>query len=419
MPWSKHHVPKYRKHRPTGQAVVTLKGRDFYLGPHGTKASQVEYDRLIAEWLANGRHDPDDDPDGVTVAVLCDRYLTFAQGYYAQRDGRCAGEISGVVRMMKTVLAFYADRPVTDLRPLALEAIRNQWIADGLARTYVNKLAAKLVRMVKWAVGKELAPAGVYQALAAVPGLRRGKTAARETERVQPVDDATVDATLPHLSRVVADMVRFQRLTGARPGEVCDLRPGDIDRTGEVWLYRPREHKTEHHGRERTIYVGPRAQAVLARYLFREPDAFCFSPAEAVAERRAAASAARKTPLSCGNRPGSNRRNRPRKAAGDRYDSRAYFAAVRYACERAFPHPTIRPKRGEQLTAQQRDDLAAWRREHLWSPNQLRHAAATEYRRLHGLEAAQILLGHSKADVTQVYAERDESKAVAVAAAVG
>jgi hypothetical protein len=42
-------LPKYRKHRASGQAVVTLCGVDHYLGPHGTRASKSEYDRLIAE----------------------------------------------------------------------------------------------------------------------------------------------------------------------------------------------------------------------------------------------------------------------------------------------------------------------------------------------------------------------------------
>ena len=51
-------LPKYRKHRVSGQAIVTLSGKDFYLGPHGTKASKSEYDRLIGEWLANGRQAP-------------------------------------------------------------------------------------------------------------------------------------------------------------------------------------------------------------------------------------------------------------------------------------------------------------------------------------------------------------------------
>jgi len=55
MPKLSDSLPKYRKHRATGQAVVTLSGRYFYLGPHGTRASRLEYDRLIGEWLQNGR----------------------------------------------------------------------------------------------------------------------------------------------------------------------------------------------------------------------------------------------------------------------------------------------------------------------------------------------------------------------------
>jgi hypothetical protein len=49
-------TPTSRLHNPTGQAVVTLNGHDHYLGKHGTPESQAEYDRLIAEWLVNGRH---------------------------------------------------------------------------------------------------------------------------------------------------------------------------------------------------------------------------------------------------------------------------------------------------------------------------------------------------------------------------
>ena len=55
MPRLTGSFPRYRKHRASGQAVVTLNGRDFYLGPHGTNASRAYYDRLIAEWLIQGR----------------------------------------------------------------------------------------------------------------------------------------------------------------------------------------------------------------------------------------------------------------------------------------------------------------------------------------------------------------------------
>jgi site-specific recombinase XerC len=60
-----------------------------------------------------------------------------------------------------------------------------------------------------------------------------------------------------------------------------------------------------------------------------------------------------------------------------------------------------------------------WRDKHVWSPNQLRHSAATEIRSRFGLEAAQVILGHSRADVTQVYAERDLAKAKTVVREVG
>jgi hypothetical protein len=49
-------VPAYRLHKPSGQAIVMLNGRDRVLGSHGTAESKAEYRRLIAEWLATGRH---------------------------------------------------------------------------------------------------------------------------------------------------------------------------------------------------------------------------------------------------------------------------------------------------------------------------------------------------------------------------
>ena len=69
-------------------------------------------------------------------------------------------------------------------------------------------------------------------------------------------------------------------------------------------------------------------------------------------------------------------------------------------------------KRLQKLAAQ-------WRAKHCWSPNQLRHAAASSVRRQFGLEAAQCVLGHAKADVTQVYAERDMALAAEVMGKIG
>ena len=79
-----------------------------------------------------------------------------------------------------------------------------------------------------------------------------------------------------------------------------------MDDDAGVWTIEPTEHKTAHHGHRRTIYLGPKAQTVVQPFLSdRAVDAYLFSPAEAEAERRAAAHASRKTPLSCGNGAGT------------------------------------------------------------------------------------------------------------------
>ena len=72
-----------------------------------------------------------------------------------------------------------------------------------------------------------------------------------------------------------------------------------------------------------------------------------------------------------------------------------------------------------RLPAGERIELSVWQSAQRWAPNQLRHTFATEVRKVHGLEAAQVLLGHARADVTQVYAEKDQESARRVMAAIG
>ncbi len=74
---------------------------------------------------------------------------------------------------------------------------------------------------------------------------------------MRPVDRAAVELVLPHVARQVAAMIELQWLTGMRPQEVVQMRMAEIDRGGRVWLYRPREHKVEHHGMDRVIPIGP------------------------------------------------------------------------------------------------------------------------------------------------------------------
>src|SRR4051812_1074095 len=91
-------IPSYRPHRASGQAVVVLDGRSFYLGKYDTPDSRAEYDRVVAEWLANRRqqqpaissppvapHPPHAPacPD-LTVTELCVAYWKHVETYYVK-----------------------------------------------------------------------------------------------------------------------------------------------------------------------------------------------------------------------------------------------------------------------------------------------------------------------------------------------
>lgn len=267
MPRLSTSVPKYRKHKASGQAVVTLSGKDFYLGPHGTRASKREYDRLVGEWQANGRRlRPETGTQGVSMAELLNEYRKFADGYYV-KNGKPTGSIHGIRATLKLIREHYRDAQAVDFGPLALKALQRKLIESRKSRRYINDHTERIKRIFRWGVSEELIPPSVYQALASVPAIRKGRTVAREAPPVLPLSDEVVEATIPHLPPVVVDMVRFQRLTGCRPGEVCILRPCDIDKSDDVWLYRPESHKTEHFGRERVILIGPKAQEILRPYL--------------------------------------------------------------------------------------------------------------------------------------------------------
>src|SRR5438045_2412111 len=87
-------VPSYRRHKATGQAVVTLDQHDFYLGAYGSRQSHRQYQRLIREWLADGQA-PTGAEQAISVDDLIARYWIHAESYY-QRDGQPTGELANI-----------------------------------------------------------------------------------------------------------------------------------------------------------------------------------------------------------------------------------------------------------------------------------------------------------------------------------
>jgi integrase len=393
MPTQRQSSPAYRHYKPKNLAVVRIDGRDFYLGKYDSPESWRRYHQLLADRAAERMISANlsqsalaSSPALATLCVkeLCLGYLCFAERYYC-KDGKVTSEVDCIRHTLRRLIKLYGDIPAAELGPRALKEVRDEFVRQGLTRSTINNNIGRIKRMYRWAVENELIPVMIYQALSTVAGLRRGRTPAKEPEPVRPVSEAHIDAALPFMPPPIRTMAQLQRLSGCRPGEICLLRPCDLDCSSEVWCYRPASHKTQHKGLERRVFFGPKSQQLLTGWLDRPPAAFCFSPAEEVRRQLLAKHQSRVTPPGYGNRPGTNRKKEPIRTPGERYTTSSYHKAVERACRQANTP--------------------------VWSPNQLRHARATELRRLHGLDAAQVVLGHTEAFVTQIYAERDFSRA--------
>jgi integrase len=423
---SENCVPSYRLHRQSGQAIVTLNGRDVCLGVHGTAQSKASYNRLIAEWLANGRFLPPT-AEAITVVEVADQFLQHADVYYRRADGTPTSEPCNFRHAVRPLLKLYAKTEAGKFGPLSLKAVREKMVDAGWCRNSINDQVARIKHMFKWAVENELVPPSVHHGLLAVAGLKAGRSMARESEPVKPASDHLVEGAMKHASAPVAVMIRLQLLTGMRPGEVCGLRGSEIEMTGTLWLYRPASHKMTHHEHARTIYLGPQAQEIVRPFLHADPASYLFSPMEAEQSRRDAMHARRKTPLSYGNSPGTNRKKKPQWAPSARYTTQSYSRAIAYACSKAFPlPPELDRQHGEtlkqwrvRLTAEEKKAILAWKRQHRFHPHQLRHSAATRLRKEFGLEAAQVILGHKTLTVTQVYAEKNVEAAVRIMGQIG
>jgi integrase len=294
-----------RQYHISGQSVVRIAGRDIYLGKHDSPESIARYAVLVGIYQTNGLTLPED----FNPATLDERAAILlgqaAPGAVASHQAEQAFLVRHVTSAYRQHIATkYADSPAelhrlgqvcdeldkrdgdvlaSDYGPLKLQSQRQRWIDEGKARVYCNRLTNVVIRVWKFAVAQELVAESCWRRLRAVEALRIGQTSAHEKDPIGPVDIAVVRATSKELTPVLKAMIRIQVATGMRPSELCRMKPHDIDRSGEVWVYRPAKHKNANKGKLKAVPLIGDAREAIIDYLARPADSYCFSPAESMA----------------------------------------------------------------------------------------------------------------------------------------
>ena len=226
----KNTTPTYIPHKQTGRGrlqwydALGIRHERLLPGPFNSLESLEAKARLELEIVTSATRTAGKQKEPISIAEVLAAFQDHAKQHYRREDGSKSNEVDEYHIVSLRVCELYGEIPAADFGPLALKAVRETFVKAGLSRKFINQRVGRIKHIFKWAVAEELVHPAVYHALKEVPGLQHGRTTARETEPVEPVEDAIVDATVPFLTRHVRGMVELQQLTGCRPGEACLIR---------------------------------------------------------------------------------------------------------------------------------------------------------------------------------------------------
>ena len=181
-------------------------------------------------------------------------------------------------------------------------------------------------------------------------------------------------------------MVKLQDLTGARPQEVVACRPCEVDKSGDVWVYQPRSHKTAHLDRGKVFVFGQGGAAALARP--RSRDLLLRAGGDLGLELRAAPAAG-----CVGSQLERRRVEGPEAGPG----------AALHPAQLSQGYPARLPKGGHPG---------------LVAPAAAAHAGHADPPGVR-LEAAMAVPGHAGTKITEIYAERDLELAMRIMREIG
>lgn len=341
-----------------GRARVWFQGSWHMLGVWGTPEVQEKYKALL-EGPTIPTKPTHAEP---TIGEVCERFLTASE----EEQGHPRAK-ENWLHPIRPLVRIFGGKPAREFTTEHLEKLQKafatgSWMTAeerefrakqkkpvGWCRSRVNRMCVAVRTIFRWAESKRLVPAGTWNTLRTVPGLRRGHKLARETKPRKPTEYADLLKVASFCPDPVAAMLEAQFWCGCRSSEVRLMRTSEIDTRESIWLYRPSHHKTEYRGHERVIPLGPECQNILKHWLKpNSPDEFIFQPIQ--------------------------RRKK------DHYTRYTFCQAVKRACKKA----------GVKLV-----------------PYESRHSCKMRVARACGLEAAKSVLGHRKSSMTEHYGGLD------------
>jgi len=321
-------IPALKMHK-TGQAYLRWEGKCCYFGKYGTKDSEERYTKWRQEIVGN----LETEASSCLVIDLFARYTEAHPGRNLKDKLKAVSDLGSL-----------AGHRCHEYTPLVFRKHRTMIASNGKrCARHVNDLMRLVQRIFRWGVSMEMASIETYNRLKTVDPLKAHEVKHQSKKR-QPAKREDVIKTMAELNPMAMAIVQLVLYTGARPGEICGMKAMGIDKNGPhgVWVYRPMDHKTKHHGKRRFITFGPMGRAIIKQWWPSHGDYFF-----------------------------------PSALVHGHYKPASLRQAVGHACKRAGV-------------------------EH-WSPYQLRHLRMTELATDKGLEVAASVAGHGEIETTKLY----------------
>ncbi|MFT3789331.1 MAG: tyrosine-type recombinase/integrase [Tepidisphaeraceae bacterium] len=331
MPRPRLDKPSLRFHKPTGQGFIEAQRVRRYLGPYNDPDTRRKYELACVEYVNNGRS-LTPTPDRFDCLALRVFAIKRAQIRFIDTAGNQTGSVLAMRGALRKFTDLYGPELAADFTAKKLGLLRDKLIGEGKSASHINKVLMYVRHAFDWAVEEGLVDERVAAPLDRVQRVKPNDPRCPKPMplRRPSADDIKKVLDADDVSPVIKAMLELMAVTGMRVVEVARMTAGQIDRTNQAcWYFKPTMHKNAWRGKAAVIPLGAAAQAIITPYLLnRTEDAPLFSPAESVQWFQMRRSLTRKTPRSCGNRPGTNRVKAPKRTVGTTWTTAAFSRAV-------------------------------------------------------------------------------------------